>query len=222
MTSWVSYGEWHPTFFTLAPFLLGTLLYFVAWLPANNQTNGSAILKCLPIICLVYFVQCHANPHKTISSYQRLITTPVCCSQPSVMRFSCGTIISYQGCVRQPVTRRTHGTVFHGLAVVIMCLLFTKLNGIMLPLVYAYILIISIMGWYACAPVMDNLAGKAYGYEVFTCTGAVIFIVLDFVIATDKFVVPIPFARLVVMSTYYLAQLLIALSVVSKTVWKLL
>ncbi|XP_019645910.1 PREDICTED: lysoplasmalogenase-like protein TMEM86A [Branchiostoma belcheri] len=45
------------------------------------------------------------------------------------------------------------------------------------------------------------------------CAGAVLFVVSDFVLAANKFRAPIPHARLLNLSTYFVAQCLIAFSV---------
>eukprot|EP00493_Phyllostaurus_siculus_P023658 UN23994 len=57
----------------LIPFLKGVVIYFVAWLPAEYPSLISAIIKCLPIICLIYFVGTQGITLERRHDYQRRI-----------------------------------------------------------------------------------------------------------------------------------------------------
>jgi len=51
-----------------------------------------------------------------------------------------------------------------------------------------------------------------------SCAGALLFCISDFTIAVNKFTHPVPYSHTIIMSTYYAAQMLIALSVVDSQV----
>lgn len=53
-------------------------------------------------------------------------------------------------------------------------------------------------------------------------TGAAAFVISDAIISVDKFVIPIPYSQPLIMATYYVAQLGIAMSVVDSHVDSLL
>ena len=68
--------------------------------------------------------------------------------------------------------------------------------------VLAYISIILTMGWTAIR------TGSP-----FAIIGALLFIASDSYLAINKFIMPLPFAHEIIMTTYYSAQILIALSI---------
>lgn len=72
--------------------------------------------------------------------------------------------------------------------------------------VILYIGVISIMGWFAF------MTG-----DVLAILGGILFVISDSILAWNKFVSAIPFAGILIMITYYLAQFLIASSVQSQT-----
>lgn len=91
---------------------------------------------------------------------------------------------------------------------VMLRLLWPYLGGLKLPVVL-YLLVILLMGWQAYGQWQSgepNRAGLAL-------LGAILFIISDSLLAFDRFRQPFKAARLLVMSTYYAAQLLIAWSV---------
>jgi uncharacterized membrane protein YhhN len=76
--------------------------------------------------------------------------------------------------------------------------------------VVVYGAILSIMAWVAALRAVDlESRGSAYA-----CYGALWFVVSDSALAYDKFAHPFAGSQAVVLSTYYLAQWLIGLSVI--------
>lgn len=60
-----------------------------------------------------------------------------------------------------------------------------------------------------------RLVGAAWRWtELAAGGGALLFILSDLTIALNKFCFPVPYSRALIMSTYYAAQMLIALSAV--------
>merc|ERR1712159_654532 len=89
------------------------------------------------------------------------------------------------------------------------------LNGILIPGVFIYVLILIAMGWRAVSSV-DILENVWSWTSLCGCIGAAFFLVSDCLIGIDKFVCPVPLARVLIMSSYYAAQALLALSAVNK------
>lgn len=72
---------------------------------------------------------------------------------------------------------------------------------------------ITIMIWRAITGLQVSVRGKAWQWtKLCACIGAVSFGISDLILGLNKFYSPIPFARAIVMVTYYGAQLGIALS----------
>jgi uncharacterized membrane protein YhhN len=87
-------------------------------------------------------------------------------------------------------------------------LLAPKLGPMKLP-VFIYIAAITTMAGFAAARYIDRGGTK----PLLAFIGAVLFLISDSVLAYDRFAKRIPGARIIVLGTYFPAQLLIALSV---------
>ncbi|XP_049986785.1 lysoplasmalogenase TMEM86A isoform X2 [Alexandromys fortis] len=112
----------------------------------------------------------------------------------------------------RPLALRT-GLVIALLSGLCYALLYPGLSGAVTYLVGVYVALISFMGWRAMAGL--RLVGAAWRWtELAAGSGALLFIVSDLTIALDKFCFPVPCSRALIMSTYYAAQMLIALSAV--------
>ena len=88
--------------------------------------------------------------------------------------------------------------------IVMLWLLLPKLGNLQLP-VLVYLVAISAMGLLA---VQSSLSMR------WAVLGALIFIISDSLIAINKFVYPLPFEGLLIMSTYYAAQFMLITSLV--------
>lgn len=75
-------------------------------------------------------------------------------------------------------------------------LLYPYLDDMMIP-VLAYLVVISIMGFFAIGSILPLK---------WAVLGALFFILSDSLIAINKFIYAVPFERVLVMSTYYAAQ----------------
>ncbi len=92
---------------------------------------------------------------------------------------------------------RTGLTLFLAIYLIGMSvLLYLNLYDMMIP-VFAYLIVISVMGFLAVGSTLP-LKWAVYG--------ALIFVISDSLIAINKFVYELPFERVFVMSTYYAAQ----------------
>jgi uncharacterized membrane protein YhhN len=87
-------------------------------------------------------------------------------------------------------------------------LLAPKLGPMKLP-VFIYIAAITLMAGFAAARFIDRGGTK----PLLAFVGAVLFLISDSVLAYDRFARKVPGARVIILGTYFPAQLLIALSV---------
>ena len=106
------------------------------------------------------------------------------------------------------------GIPFIGILLWTMYLFYPGLQGILLPAVFVYVWLICSMGWRAFAQV-DILENVWSWTSLCGCIGAVLFMMSDLLIGINKFVQPVPAARILIMTTYYSAQVFIAVSAVN-------
>lgn len=112
----------------------------------------------------------------------------------------------------RPLALRT-GLVMAVLSGLCYALLYPCLSGAFTYLVGVYVALIGFMGWRAMAGL--RLAGADWRWtELAAGSGALFFIISDLTIALNKFCFPVPYSRALIMSTYYAAQMLVALSAV--------
>jgi uncharacterized membrane protein YhhN len=86
--------------------------------------------------------------------------------------------------------------------IAVFYVLYPGLNDMMLPVLF-YLTVILIMAWRA---VVQRNFDK---YSMYAAAGALFFVFSDGVIAVDKFYTAVPYARWIIMITYWTAQSLI-------------
>ncbi|XP_029441054.1 lysoplasmalogenase [Rhinatrema bivittatum] len=217
----------------LLPFIVTSAAYFALWPPPTEPSCFQALLKCLPVLSLAFFVVAH--------SHGRLV--------PYTWKILLALLLSAAGDVCLLWTDLfLHGMALFGLAHLLYILAFglrplhlhfflplAMLGGAFYafllpylqgPLVYAtgaYTALISGLTWRALTRARRTPYGRSWAH-ISSAVGAIIFMVSDSTLAVDRFCFLLPHAHLIVMVTYYLAQLLIALSVTqpspSDELWK--
>lgn len=90
-------------------------------------------------------------------------------------------------------------------------LMYPGLNGILIPGVSIYIILVNTMAWRAFVHV-DILENVWSWTKLCACIGALLFLISDFVIGLNKFCFEVPCSRAIIMINYYAAQCFIALS----------
>uniref|UniRef100_A0A8D2DUP7 Lysoplasmalogenase TMEM86B n=1 Tax=Sciurus vulgaris TaxID=55149 RepID=A0A8D2DUP7_SCIVU len=193
----------------LSPFIVTCSIYFLLWIPESQSTCVSALVKSLPVLSLVVYLWAVSSG----GSYTWLLQAALVCSAVG------------DACLVWPETYLHGMTAFAAAHFLYLCafglsplqpalltlailasvvyysLLLLHLEPDMFLPVAFYMLVLTTMLWRGLA------RGGSAGW------GALLFAISDGILAWDIFVQPLPCARLVTMSTYYLGQLLITLSV---------
>ncbi|KAM4825470.1 lysoplasmalogenase TMEM86B [Thomomys bottae] len=192
----------------LSPFLGACAVYFLVWIPESHPSWVGALVKCLPILCLVVFLGAVAVD----GAYTRLLQGALACSAVG------------DACLIWPKAFVFGMLAFGAAHVLYLCALGLRPPrlGLLPWLLLVFLLFYSCLQPYLEPPMALPVA--AYGLVLTAmlwrglvqggCAawGALFFTFSDGVLAWDSFAQPLPHARLVVMSTYYTAQALLALS----------
>ncbi|XP_057567104.1 lysoplasmalogenase [Hippopotamus amphibius kiboko] len=195
-------GRW------LIPFFLTCAIYFLFWSPENQPSWVGALIKCLPILHLAVFLRT-VHPG---GSYSLLLQGALLCSAVGdcclvwpeaflygMAAFAMAHLLYIWAFGLTPLKPGLLLPVllvsipYHGF------LLWHLPPDMVLPLT-AYSLVLAAMLWRGLA------RGGSAGW------GALLFTLSDAVLAWNTFAYPLPHAHLVIMTTYYAAQVLIGLS----------
>lgn len=213
------------------PFFKTFALFFALYPGERQATLPYCLFKCLPIISLIFFVLSHGMRFTEAYSYSRKIVAGLIFScigdaflvwqKQGYFLFGVGFFSIAQVCYTLAFGFRPFNPAVAALsfvyAIVCFYFLYPGLSGILVLFGLIYSLLICIMFWRSVSRVQffDDLWTWT---KLCSCFGAVLFVVSDTVLAFDHFLAPIPYGQSIIMSTYYLAQLGISLSVVDSHV----
>ncbi|XP_040181664.1 lysoplasmalogenase-like protein TMEM86A isoform X2 [Rana temporaria] len=217
----------------LLPFLMTACNYFVLWIPLSEPSWYSALIKCLPIICLKFFIVVHSIGSRKFSSYAKKIflglvfsaAGDVCLVWPEsfqlgMVMFGLAHILYTIAFGFHPLNIRIF-IIFALFCATFYSLTVSYLSGPFIYMVAGYSMLISTMAWRALSKLKSHEFSWA---NMSAALGAISFMISDCVLAVDKFCFPFSNARAIVMSTYYGAQMLISLSTIRPTqddyLWK--
>ncbi|KAM9299662.1 lysoplasmalogenase TMEM86B [Gastrophryne carolinensis] len=219
----------------LLPFLVTVCNYFVLWIPLSEPGWYNALIKCLPIFCLAFFVVVHSISSGGFSTYPKQIFLGLIFSaagdaclvwpeyfQPGMVMFGLAHLMYTIAFGLSPMKLPIF-IVFALFSGTFYFLTFSYLNGPFVYMVAGYSMLISTMAWRALSRV--SLESHFFSWaRLSAALGSISFLISDCVLAVDKFCFPISNARAIIMSTYYGAQLLISLSVTGRSrddfLWK--
>nr|CAB3267117.1 lysoplasmalogenase-like protein TMEM86A [Phallusia mammillata] len=222
----------------LVPFLKTACIYMILVPEINPPNVVVAILKCLPTLSLCIFVLWYDGFSFTSkNNYSRRILGGLLLSMlgdiclvyadegyflHGVAAFGLAHIMYIFAFGFYPL-RASLYLKLSPISFLIYWYIYNGLSGIALKVaVLMYILLILFMNWRALAKikclgdVRDGVNGKSHKKwtELVACLGAISFCVSDACLAINRFHSDVPHQRWIVMTTYYLAQLGFALSVV--------
>ncbi|XP_063291980.1 lysoplasmalogenase TMEM86B [Pelobates fuscus] len=219
----------------LLPFFMSCSVYFVLWIPLSEPSLYSALIKCLPIISLEFFIVVHSLGGGTFNSYARKILLGLIFSALGdlcliwqdyflygMVMFGLAHLMYTIAFGLRPLNVRVF-IVFAIFSVTFYSVIFPYLHGPFVYMVAGYISLIGTMAWRAMARV--SLASHNFSWAYLSAAlGSLVFMVSDGVLAVDKFCFPISNSRTIIMVTYYGAQALIALSITGNSqddfMWK--
>ena len=212
----------------LIPFLKMSCVYFILWLPEEQPCVTAAFVKCLPILSLIWFVCLQGVSSGVANSYNRKILTGLIfsCIGDALLIWQENILFFFAGMGNFGIAQIAYTIAFgftpFGLkelifslagAMVLLSIILPYLSGLLYYCISAYGLLLCLMGWRALA--RFNLKGEIPWRKIYAACGATLFVASDFAIAFNKFCLPIPGQRSVIMATYYAAQLCISLSVIN-------
>ncbi|XP_036893937.1 lysoplasmalogenase [Sturnira hondurensis] len=196
-----------PSLVSLTPFFLACATYFLLWDPEGPPSWVGALVKCLPVLTLAGFLQSSSGGARTAALQVALLFSAlgdVCLIWPQA--FLWGVLAFTQA---QLLYIWVFGIRPLRLGLLLPILLVSLLFfGVLLPHLppdmvlplTAYGLALNTMLWRGLAR-----GGRA-------CWGATLFAISDALLAWNTFIQPLAHGRLLVMATYYAAQVFITLS----------
>ncbi|KAM7057813.1 lysoplasmalogenase TMEM86B [Molossus nigricans] len=196
-----------PRLGTLSPFFLSCAAYFLLWIPEDPPSWVGALVKGLPVLCLLGLLRvCPGGAHSSVLQGALVFSAlgDVFLIWPQaflrgVLAFTVAQLLYVWAFGFRPLQPglllpiALASLPFYGL------LLLHLSPDLVLPLT-AYALALSTMLWRGLA------RGGSAGW------GALLFAISDTLLSWDAFIQPLAHARLLVMATYYAAQFLITLS----------
>lgn len=200
-----------PHLGSLSPFLLTCTAYFLLWIPEDPPSRVGALVKCLPVLCLVGLLRAGPGPGSGGDYSLRLQAALLFSALGDVFliwpeKFLYG-VLAFGGAQLLYAWAFGFRPLRPGLLVpiVLASLPFSGLlllhlpPDLVLPL-SAYALALATMLWRGLAR-----GGSARW-------GALLFAASDSLLSWHTFLQPLARGRLLIMATYYAAQLLITLS----------
>ncbi|XP_019869562.1 lysoplasmalogenase-like protein TMEM86A [Aethina tumida] len=209
----------------LVPFFKTTAIYFVMFISTEKPSIFSTVIKCLPIWSLMLFVLLHGLSLGDQHKYSRRILIGLLfCSigdacliwpgyfEPGMLSFAVGHVYYVLAFGFRPLNMKI-GAFLCVLAAISLALLIPGLEGVLKVGVPIYTMIITVMVWRGIARA-QFLENEWTFSSICSCLGAILFALSDLILGLDMFSSKVEHSQALVMSTYYAAQLGIALSVV--------
>lgn len=209
----------------MVPFFKTLAIYFVVFIPVDEPSVVGAVLKVLPILSLIAFVLLHGMSLGDEYSYARRIffglvfsaVADVLLVWPEYFLHGLCTFfftqIFYISAYGFTPLKLKIAAVIYAVLLVVMSLILPNTEGVLKIGILVYGITLSTMVWRAVARV-EAVSELRTWTKLCSCVGGVLFVTSDICLGINEFSVRIPHSQLIIMSTYYAAQLCISLSVV--------
>ncbi|XP_076989662.1 lysoplasmalogenase TMEM86B [Tamandua tetradactyla] len=190
----------------LSPFFLTCAIYLLVWVPEDQPSWIAALFKGLPILCLVVFLGAMAPDGGSTALFQGALLCSfvgdVCLIWPEgflygMAAFAAAHVLYLAALGFFPLRPGLLPPALLA-AAALLRLLRPHLPPALAAPVAAYALLLGLVLWRGLA--RGARAGR----------GALLFTFSDALLAWDTFAQPLPHGRLLVMTTYYAAQALLA------------
>lgn len=212
----------------LLPFFMAVCIYTVVKSIPSAPLWVKGLSKILPLICLCVFILNHGKDFiSKRRRVQRLLLALLFSAAGDVLLLMNNTKTFIVGAAMfalahclytwafgfDPLNMKAGGVI--GVAVMLgLSFLSTCSTIYQVLLLCCYCSLIGLMSWRANAPVL--FCSHRPPPRVTGAMGAWLFMVSDFVLATNLLCFTVPFQNLIVMGTYYMAQLFITLGIVKE------
>ncbi|XP_063705251.1 lysoplasmalogenase TMEM86A [Culicoides brevitarsis] len=211
----------------IVPFIKTVVIYFMlhTYKAENHGQLWSTVVKILPIISLMIFVCLHDTKTKKGKHGSQYILLGLIFSSIGDILLNVDLFPEGMGAfavaqafyitsfgfkpLKMPI-----GLVLYTVGVLAVSLFYMNLPTILQMGLPIYGVLLLTMCWRALARATDNPCDMKNFPKLACALGAVLFVISDSLIAFDKFYIPLSFAQLAIMITYYAAQLGITLSIV--------
>ncbi|CAG0885274.1 unnamed protein product [Darwinula stevensoni] len=209
----------------LVPFFKTVAIYFVVFIPDSSPSLYAVILKCMPIISLIFFILLHGMNLGEEYAYSRRIL--------GGLMFSCigDALLVYpqyfiQGMVAFAAAHVCYTSAFgfkpFNLSALIVVSIYAAIYlGLIFPYIYGpFKFMFPTYAFLLGGTVWRGISRVQFFEELWTwtklssCAGSILFLLSDSLIGINDFVFPVPYHQALIMTTYYAAQLGISLSVV--------
>ncbi|XP_011210434.1 lysoplasmalogenase-like protein TMEM86A isoform X2 [Bactrocera dorsalis] len=202
----------------LMPFFNAVFVYF-AFVQDPHGELWTTVLKCLPIVMLILYVVVKGFAFTPAYNYsQRILLGLICsCAGDALLNinlflegmgaFAIGHIWYISAFGWKPL-RLPIGVALYICGALAISLAFTRLDGVLAIGVPIYTALLTTTCWRALARALQNSSFL----NNFCAVGTVLFLLSDSVIGIHMFLTPVPYSRIIIMSTYYTAQFAIAFS----------
>uniref|UniRef100_T1JLT3 lysoplasmalogenase n=1 Tax=Strigamia maritima TaxID=126957 RepID=T1JLT3_STRMM len=209
----------------LVPFFKTVSIYFVLFIPSSSPSWLGVLVKCLPVVSLCIFVLLHGMSLSDEFTFSRRILIGLIFScfgdaflifpqyfKHGMMSFAVAQMLYTSAFGFHPINPYA-GCVCYAFGAAVFYILLPGLDGSLAIMVGIYQILLVTMAWRAIARV--QLFEELWTWtKLCSCAGGVLFMISDCLIGFDHFHSPIPYSQVIIMITYYAAQLGIALSVV--------
>lgn len=208
----------------LVPFMNTLGVYFILFLPSDEPSAFAMLIKCLPIMSLIVFVLLHGISLQPEYSFSRQIALGLLFScigdaclvwpnffLPGMVSFGVAQVMYISAFQFKPLKLNV-GVAIYVISALALAILRSNLSGVFLIGVPVYAFLLSTMTWRTIARI-DNKLGPVSCLRYLTCLGGLLWLISDGVLGFHLFYSTLPNAQWLIMGTYYMGQLGIALSV---------